>query len=348
MPEIDRKRVQELLADANSDDKAVKGRALEQLVVHLFEAIPGVTCEDTDVLDAPGAHEIDVFLRNNRDRSGLPHLPHLLIVESKNWGHPVGSPEISRFGHKIGARGETFGIFVTKDGITGAGKAGPMSAYSELLLELDRGRAIIVFRERELVGVRSGKRLAELVMNKWMELKMRRDLYWASDEELERPELLTGIREAIRAFRRDAAKQFLAAMPPTSDQAEAVAYARELAQRLEQAVEVAKDDDQDPFWSKPRVVLVEFGGAVANLVLLNENARGGDAEWLEIAADLNGPDRVNAFVGGKLWRILVAFYLDQVEGAGDLDSHLASLSLVQIAIEQVGQIDSIEPDFEDD
>ncbi len=84
-----------------------------------------------------------------------------MTVESKNWGRPVGSAEVSRFGHKIGARGETFGILVTKDGITGAGQEGPLAAYSELILELDRGRAIIVFRERELARVRSGKRLAD-------------------------------------------------------------------------------------------------------------------------------------------------------------------------------------------
>ncbi len=41
MPEIERQRVLQLVAKASSDDKALKGDALEQLVVHLFEAIPG-------------------------------------------------------------------------------------------------------------------------------------------------------------------------------------------------------------------------------------------------------------------------------------------------------------------
>jgi hypothetical protein len=33
MSKVDRNRAQQLFAEANSDDKAVKGRALEQLVV---------------------------------------------------------------------------------------------------------------------------------------------------------------------------------------------------------------------------------------------------------------------------------------------------------------------------
>lgn len=347
MPEIDRKRVQKLLADANSGDKAVKGRALEQLVVLLFEAIPGVACGGTNVLDEPGAHEIDAFFKNDQDRSGLPHLPHLLTVECKNWGNAVGSAEVSRFGHKIGARGETFGVLVTKNGITGAGKAGPLSAYSELIIELARERAIIVFEERELAGVKSGKRLAELVMKKWMELKTRRGLYWATDEELAKPELRTGIREAIREFRRVTVEEFLAAMTPMSDRDQAIANARDVALRLEDAVAVAHNDSDDWFWRKPRAVLVDFGAAAANLVFLDKHARGGDAEWLEIAADVNGPDRMHAFVGGELWCALVSYYLEQIETSRELDSYLASLALVQLAIDQVGQIDSIEPDYED-
>jgi hypothetical protein len=82
-------------------------------------------------------------------------------------------------------------------------------------------------------------------------------------------------------------------------------------------------------------------------VLLDENARGGNVEWLEIAADVNGPERVHAFLGGELCRTLVAYYLDQAETSTELDSYLASLALVQLAIGQVGRIDSIEPDYED-
>jgi hypothetical protein len=346
MPDIDRNRVKQLLAEANSDDKAVKGRALERLVVHVFEAIPGVMCEDTNVVDGLGSQEIDIFFRNEQDVAGLPHLPHLLIVECKNWGRPVGSEAVTRFSHKIRDRAENFGILVAKNGISGADHAEMQAAYSDLVIEQTHGRTIIVFTERELAGVKSGKRVAELVMKKWMEFKTRRDFYWASDEELAKPGLQTGLREAIRAFRRDVINQFLAAMKPTSDREQAIRAAREASIRLEEAVEAAKTDTQDPLWQKPRAALISFGATAANLALTDERARGGSAEWLEVAADVNGPERVHAFLGGELWRTLVAYYLSQVETSRDLDGYLASLSLVQLAIEQAGQIDSIEPDFD--
>jgi Restriction endonuclease len=347
MSDIDLNHVQQLLAEANSDDKAVKGRALEQLVVHLFETIPGVTCESTDVVDELHSQEIDVFFLNEGERGALPHLPHLLIVECKNWARAVGSPEVTRFSHKIRDRGEHFGILVTKRGITGADEAQMQAAYSDLVIEQTHGRTIIVFEERELAKVKSGKRLAELVMNKWRAFKTRRGLYWASDQELERPELRTGIREAIRAFRKDAVDQFLAAMTETSDRGQAIAKMHGVANRVEDAVALAHTDADDPFWSKPRAVLIEFGGAAANLVLLDEKARGTDAESLEIAADVYGPDRMHAFVGGELWRTLVAYYLEQVETSRELDSYFASLALVQLAIDQIGQLDAIEPGFDD-
>jgi hypothetical protein len=129
------------------------------------------------VLDELHSQEIDVFFLNEGEQGGLPHLPHLLIVECKNWARAVGSPEVTRFSHKIRDRGEQFGILVTKRGITGADEAQMQAAYSDLVIEQTHGRTIIVFEERELAKVKSGKRLAELVMNKWRAFKTRRGLY---------------------------------------------------------------------------------------------------------------------------------------------------------------------------
>lgn len=75
MPKVDRDHVRALLqvADTGSTDK--KGRALEDLVIYLFEASPGVELDDERVLDEALSQEIDVIFRNNREKRGLHDAP---------------------------------------------------------------------------------------------------------------------------------------------------------------------------------------------------------------------------------------------------------------------------------
>lgn len=80
---LDRDKVQTLLARADGADRAVRGQALEDVVIHLFESIDGVQTQDVRVVDEPAAQELDAVF-TNQQRGPLRYLPHLLLVECKN------------------------------------------------------------------------------------------------------------------------------------------------------------------------------------------------------------------------------------------------------------------------
>lgn len=117
---------------------------------------------------------------------------------------------------------------------------GASSAQFELLLALSNGISIVVLDEREIRGVKSGTRLAELIMRKWRYLKTHRSLCQATDEELSRPEFRRGLREAIRAERRSILNEFLAAASGERDTAQAIQRLEALARP--EAAQLGRDD----------------------------------------------------------------------------------------------------------
>ena len=61
MTAIDRECVAKLLAAGdNAATMAARGRALEDLIVYLFELVPGITLSARNALNAFQAEEIDV------------------------------------------------------------------------------------------------------------------------------------------------------------------------------------------------------------------------------------------------------------------------------------------------
>jgi hypothetical protein len=179
-------------------------------------------------------------------------------------------------------------------------------------------------------------------MKKWRTLKTRRGLYQASDEELNRPEFQTGLREAIHAARVSVTEEFLARASTPTDRGKTVDALRSECAGLAEAVREAQTLSDDPLWKGPREALVDFGAAAISLVLLSEQPMESTAEWIALAARLNGPSRARAFVGGDLWNVLTDYYISQAETESELDAHSAALSLVELAIDQVGQIDAID------
>src|SRR5208337_4711281 len=78
-----------------------RGKALEDLMCYLFGAVPGVSVEDRNAVNTAGTEEIDVALWNDKSRNGLNFLPHVILVEAKNWSSPVSSMEVSWFITKL-------------------------------------------------------------------------------------------------------------------------------------------------------------------------------------------------------------------------------------------------------
>src|SRR6266581_8269737 len=74
-----------LTAGDQAGTAAAQGRALEDLIVYLFELIPGITVTARNELNAFGAEEIAVAFWNEGDPSGLRQFDHIVLVECKNW-----------------------------------------------------------------------------------------------------------------------------------------------------------------------------------------------------------------------------------------------------------------------
>jgi hypothetical protein len=147
---IDRHRVAQLLADGDAATTAAKrGRALEELIVYLFELIPGLSVTARNTMNAFHAEEIDVAFWNEGDPTGLRMFDHILLVECKNWSTPTGYAEIAIFNDKLTSRGRPMGIFVAAAGITGKPED-LTAAHSVLSRALGDGREIIVLTRREI------------------------------------------------------------------------------------------------------------------------------------------------------------------------------------------------------
>jgi Restriction endonuclease len=167
---IDRQWVAKLLADGDSAaTSAARGRALEDLIVYLFELIPGVIVTARNALNAFQAEEIDVAFWNEGDPAGLRLFDPILLVECKNWTTRVGYPELAVFNDKLTSRGRPLGIFVAAAGITGDAAA-RTAAHEVLGRALQHGREIIVLTRREIESLGDTDDLVLLLKRKRAQL----------------------------------------------------------------------------------------------------------------------------------------------------------------------------------
>jgi hypothetical protein len=179
MTAIDPARVAAFLAAGDQAAAATaRGRALEDLIVYLFERIPGITVTARNELNAFAAEEIDVAFWNEGDPSGLRQFDHILLVECKNWSGPAGYPELAIFLQKLASRGRPLGIFVAAAGITGD-PTGLTAAHSVLAQALLQGREIIVMTRREIEQLTDTAQLVRLLKQKRAQLAVSGTIFQA-------------------------------------------------------------------------------------------------------------------------------------------------------------------------
>lgn len=153
-----------------------KGRALEDLVCYLFEQIPGVDHGKRNALNVFGSEEIDVAFWNKMDGSGFYFLPHIILVECKNWSRPVGSEEVDWFNSKLKRRGQTFGILVAASGVTGDSQR-ISAAHETIRIALSEGRRLVVVTRAEIERLRTTNELVSLIQEKLCELVVSGTLF---------------------------------------------------------------------------------------------------------------------------------------------------------------------------
>ncbi len=146
-----------------------KGHALEQFFCDLFPLLPGVEIAERNVLNAFDTEEVDVALWNSRHRQGLYFLPHLLLVECKNWSKPCGSQEVSYFVSRLRQRGCDHGIFFAVNGITGVAED-LTRAHFEVASALAAGIRILVLTPTDIVDLTATGELVNLLKRKLCQL----------------------------------------------------------------------------------------------------------------------------------------------------------------------------------
>lgn len=148
---------------------AAKGRALEDLMSYVFSKIPGVTKVRRNQLNAFQTEEVDIAIWNDKQSNGLSFLPHILLIECKNWSNPVGSQEVSYFAARLRQRGCDHGILIAANGITG-NPVDLTRAHFELATALGNGIRIMVITRQELEELTTTSEFARLLQEKLCDL----------------------------------------------------------------------------------------------------------------------------------------------------------------------------------
>lgn len=146
-----------------------KGRALEDFICFLFPLVPGVEIAERNALNAFDTEEIDVALWNSRHPRGLYFLPHLLLVECKNWSRACGSQEVSYFVNRLRQRGCDHGILMATNGITGVAED-LTRAHFEIATALAAGIRVLVVTSTDIAGLTTSDDLVNLFKRKLCQL----------------------------------------------------------------------------------------------------------------------------------------------------------------------------------
>src|SRR6266480_5101281 len=98
MPNFPRVKVQRLFTAAdNATIKQKRGALLEMAIRLLFETVPGVEAEESNVINAANTEEVDIVFWNERRERGLYFLETPFLAECKNWSGKVRGQEIVYF-----------------------------------------------------------------------------------------------------------------------------------------------------------------------------------------------------------------------------------------------------------
>ena len=146
-------------------DSYEKGRRLEQMIGQLFGAIPGVTLEDQDVVNAFGSEEIDLIFWNEQHVAGLRFLDCPLIVECKGWSRPVAGREVRYFATELKDKARRNGVFVALNGITGD-EQNLTAAFFHVAAAMIEGVQVLVLTGEELAALNHAEDLIPIFKRK--------------------------------------------------------------------------------------------------------------------------------------------------------------------------------------
>lgn len=174
MGKIDQRFVQEQFLRADQAATTTEqGRLLEDLVCLLFETVPGISITVRNTMNVFETEEVDIAFWNQRRRRQFDFLPHIILVECKNWSRPVGSQEVAYFITQLRDSGEKFGVLVAAKGVTGSSQD-LTAARFHIASALKEGIRVVVIDREEIEQLTHSDQLIELIQTKLSMLAVRR------------------------------------------------------------------------------------------------------------------------------------------------------------------------------
>ena len=162
-PEVVRRYLTDAGGAATSDEK---GKLYEELVMYLFEAVPGCIAE-RNLTNVFRTEQIDVAVGNAQLGDGLCLLPHVILVECKDWDKPVDSSTLGYFMNILAGRGIELGVLVAANGITG-NRDDLTNAHALGLTASPRAIKIVVISTDDIAGLRSVDNFVELLHRRYL------------------------------------------------------------------------------------------------------------------------------------------------------------------------------------
>ena len=173
MSNYDSLKIIDFISEGNNASTAIeKGMALEELVVYIFDKIPGIEIYETDIMNFHQTEEIDVVLWNEKDENGLKNFPEIIFIECKNLASKVSTRDLAYFITKLRNKGLSFGILIASLGITGS-ESKSTRAHFEMPLALKEGIRIIVLTISDILNLENVNDLIKLIKSKICRLHVK-------------------------------------------------------------------------------------------------------------------------------------------------------------------------------
>jgi hypothetical protein len=173
MPRFPTARIRRSFQDGDAAENGQRrGAILEETAITLFQAVPGVSFVERDVVNAANTEEVDVIFWNERRLTGLYFLEVPFIVECKNWTATVNGHEIVYFANTMRGRCCRDGILIASNGITG--DPGSLTeAHYEIAMAARNGQRILVLTRAEIEALTSSRELVTLLQRKVLDVTLK-------------------------------------------------------------------------------------------------------------------------------------------------------------------------------
>lgn len=148
---------------ANTD---AQGKAYEALAAYLFGTIPGCITQ-RDGITVFRSEQIDVAVCNSKHNNGLFPLPHVILIECKNWSSPVDSSTVGYFINILRNKKVETGILIAANGITGD-PSDLTNAYSLGMSALSDGIKLVIITSDDIEKLTCTEDLVKLVISRFM------------------------------------------------------------------------------------------------------------------------------------------------------------------------------------